>query len=90
MGAVTKSIGGFIGSIPFVKDGPVDEFLIESGDSLSKTAGNIEEEKVKEFGKINNPNTVVLWTEWMKLLKFITTQPIFVLTKIIFTCLQNK
>lgn len=59
LGAVTKSIGGFIGSIPFVKDGPVDEFLIESGDSLSKTAGNIEEEKVKEFGKINNPNTVV-------------------------------
>lgn len=69
LGAVTKSIGGFIGSIPFVKDGPVDEFLIESGDSLSKTAGNIEEEKVKEFGKINNPNTVVFMDRMDEIIK---------------------
>lgn len=69
MGAVTKSIGGFIGSIPFVKDGPVDEFLIESGDSLSKTASNIEEEKVKEFSKINNPNTVVFMDRMDEIIK---------------------
>lgn len=69
LGAVTKSIGGFIGSIPFVKDGPVDEFLIESGDSLSKTAGNIEEEKVKEFSKINNPNTVVFMDRMDEIIK---------------------
>lgn len=69
LGAVTKSIGGFIGSIPFVKDGPVDEFLIESGDNLSKTAGNIEEEKVKEFGKINNPNTVVFMDRMDEIIK---------------------
>lgn len=69
LGAVTKSIGGFIGSIPFVKEGPVDEFLIESGDSLTKSADNIEEEKVKEFGKINNPNTVVFMDRMDEIIK---------------------
>ena len=69
LGAVTKSIGGFIGSIPFVKEGPVDEFLIESGDILTETAGNMEEEKVKEFGKINNPNTVVFMDRMDEIIK---------------------
>ena len=69
LGAVTKSIGGFIGSIPFVKEGPVDEFLIESGDSLTENAGNMEEEKVKEFGKINNPNTVVFMDRMDEIIK---------------------
>ena len=32
---VTRSVGSFIGKIPGVKDGPVDEFLIGVGDSIS-------------------------------------------------------
>lgn len=32
---VTRSVGSFIGKIPVVKDGPVDEFLIGVGDSIS-------------------------------------------------------
>ena len=33
---VTRTVGGFIGKIPVVKDGPVDEFLIGVGDSITE------------------------------------------------------
>lgn len=33
---VTRTVGGLIGKIPVVKDGPVDEFLIGVGDSISE------------------------------------------------------
>ena len=32
---VSRSVGSFIGKIPLVKEGPVDEFLIDIGDSIS-------------------------------------------------------
>lgn len=32
---VSRSVGNFVGKIPFVKEGPVDEFLINVGDSIS-------------------------------------------------------
>lgn len=32
---VSRTVGNFIGKIPFVKEGPVDEFLIGVGDSIS-------------------------------------------------------
>lgn len=32
---VSRSVGSFIGKIPLVKEGPVDEFLISVGDSIS-------------------------------------------------------
>ena len=32
---VSRSVGSFIGKIPLVKEGPVDEFLIDVGDSIS-------------------------------------------------------
>ena len=32
---VSRSVGNFIGKIPLVKEGPVDEFLIDVGDSIS-------------------------------------------------------
>ena len=34
---VTRTVGGLIGKIPVVKDGPVDEFLIGVGDSITET-----------------------------------------------------
>ena len=33
---VTRTVGGLIGKIPVVKDGPVDEFLIGVGDSITE------------------------------------------------------
>lgn len=35
LAGVSRSVGNFIGKIPVVKDGPVDEFLIGVGDSIS-------------------------------------------------------
>lgn len=32
---VSRSVGSFIGKIPLIKEGPVDEFLIDVGDSIS-------------------------------------------------------
>ena len=32
---MSRSVGSFIGKIPLVKEGPVDEFLIGVGDSIS-------------------------------------------------------
>ncbi|MGM9664741.1 MAG: hypothetical protein ACI3XF_07880, partial [Eubacteriales bacterium] len=32
---VSRTVGNFIGKIPLVKEGPVDEFLIGIGDSIS-------------------------------------------------------
>lgn len=32
---VSRSVGSFVGKIPLVKEGPVDEFLIDVGDSIS-------------------------------------------------------
>ena len=34
---VSRSVGSFIGKIPLVKEGPVDEFLIGVGDSISES-----------------------------------------------------
>ncbi len=43
-----------------MKEGPVDEFMIESGKKPKKSSDEIEQESVKEFVKIGNPNTEVL------------------------------
>ena len=34
---VSRTVGNFIGKIPLIKEGPVDEFLIGVGDSISDT-----------------------------------------------------
>ena len=41
---VTRTVGGLIGKIPVVKDGPVDEFLIGVGDSITEA----EKEKLEK------------------------------------------
>ena len=35
MADVSRSVGNFIGKIPVVKDGPVDEFFIGVGDTIT-------------------------------------------------------
>ena len=57
VGTAGKAVGKLIGSIPLVKEGPVDEFLQESGESLEKNASDIEKEAVKKFAVIGNPET---------------------------------
>ena len=59
VGTVGKAVGKFIGSIPLIKEGPVDEFLQDSGAHLKKNAIGMEKEAVHRFAAISNPSTRV-------------------------------
>jgi hypothetical protein len=59
IGSVGKTVGKFIGSIPVVKEGKVDEFLEDRGSNLKKIASDKERVVVKEFASISNPDTGV-------------------------------
>ena len=48
---LTKSVGEFIGSIPLIKEGPVDEFLIGVGESIDEAEKNRLEATLAFFAK---------------------------------------
>lgn len=58
IGFAAKGVGDFIGSIPFVKDGPVDEFLQDGGNAIEESAKEIEKEAIKKFKTIKNPGII--------------------------------
>lgn len=64
-GTASIAVGKFIGSIPVIKEGVVDEFLQDSGAQMRKNADGIEENIVRSFAKISNPGTGV-FTEKMQ------------------------
>lgn len=55
IGVASNAVGKLIGSIPLVKEGPVDEFLQKGGYNLKKNAGGMEKEAVRRFASIGNP-----------------------------------
>ena len=55
LGFTGKAVGKFIGSIPVIKNGQVDEFLQESGEKLTENADNKESETVHSFSEISDP-----------------------------------
>ena len=59
LGTAGKAMGKLIGSIPIVKDGSVDEFLLDKGDNLQKNAQGMEQKAVKTFETIGDPGTNV-------------------------------
>ena len=59
IGNAGKAIGGLIGSIPVIKEGPVDEWLQGSGEALKKNAHGIERETVHTLSSVGNPDTGV-------------------------------
>lgn len=59
MGAASKAVGKFIGGIPVIKEGPIDELLQDSGAHLKENAIGIEQKSVREFATIGNPGTGV-------------------------------
>jgi len=60
VGTAGKSVGKFIGGIPVVNKGPVDEFLQEGGAHLKSNAIGIEKKSVKEFATLSNPGIGVI------------------------------
>lgn len=57
IGAASRAAGKFIGSIPVIKEGSVDEFLQSGGAQLKEDAVGIERNVVKSFAEISNPST---------------------------------
>lgn len=59
VGVAGKAVGKVIGSIPLVKEGPVDEFLQDEGSHLEKNALEMKEKAVRQFASISYPETRV-------------------------------
>lgn len=57
VGTAGNAFGKFIGSIPLVKEGTVDELLQDGGTHLKKKALNMEKDAVHKFSSIGNPGT---------------------------------
>ena len=55
IGFASKKAGQLIGSIPLVKEGPVDELLKEGGAKLEKSASKMIESTLAAFAEMSNP-----------------------------------
>lgn len=60
IGLAEKTAGKFIGNIPLIKKGPVDEFLKAKGENLYNDAQEIEKNLVRNFAALANPGTRML------------------------------
>ena len=69
----SKAFGKFIGSIPKIKDGQLDERLQEAGENVSDKAKAIETDSIVAFAEMSNPGTS-LFTEKMDDLVFVDNQ----------------
>lgn len=59
IGFASKKAGQLIGSIPLVKEGPVDEFLQDGGAKLDKSASMMIESTLAAFAEMSNPRISV-------------------------------
>lgn len=59
LGTASKAVGKFIGGIPVVKGGRVDEFLMDSGARMKKSARGMETSSIRAFAEISSPQTHV-------------------------------
>lgn len=73
VGATSKAVGKFIGSIPKIKGGKLDERLQEAGVHASDKAKSIETDSITDFSEMSDPGTN-LFTEKMEDLIFVYNQ----------------
>lgn len=59
IGTAGKAVGTWIGNIPGIKEGPVDEFLVDQGSRMKESAHSMQAQSIKEFAEISNPQTGV-------------------------------
>lgn len=59
IGVASKAVGKFIGSIPVVKEGQVDEFLQDGGAHLKENAQDMQKNILESFATLHNPGTGV-------------------------------
>ena len=66
VGVAVEAVGSFIGSIPVIKDGQVDEWLIDKGSGIKKESENVGERALAEFKETEEPGSS-LFIENLKL-----------------------
>lgn len=59
IGTASNAVGKFIGEIPVIQRGPVDEFLQQKGENFKKKTDQMEKELLSSLSKMSNPNTHV-------------------------------
>ena len=59
LGTASSAVGKLIENIPIIRNGPVDEFLQDSGEQMKKDAAVIEKKVVELFAAISNPGTAI-------------------------------
>lgn len=59
IGVASKAVGKFIGSIPVVKEGQVDEFLQDGGAHLKENVQDMQKNILEAFAVLHNPGTGV-------------------------------
>lgn len=57
IGVTGNKLGNLIGSIPLIKDGPVDEWLIDGSAHLEKTSNNMKKQAVQTLEVIGSAGT---------------------------------
>lgn len=69
IGNAGKAIGKFIGSVPVINKGPVDEFLQDKGEKLNDNAAVTEKKSVREFASVSNPGTSIFTEQMDKMIQ---------------------
>lgn len=59
VGATSKAVGKLIGNIPKVKDGQIDEFLLESANKVAGKSKSVEKKVLDTFAEMSDPGTIV-------------------------------
>lgn len=59
IGTASKAVGKFIGNIPLIKKGQIDEFLQDIGIHIKSNAKNLDMSAIIAFAEISNPETGV-------------------------------
>lgn len=60
IGTAGKLIGNFIGNIPLIKEGAVDEWLVESGAHLKQTSQDMKKKASKRFELMSDAGTEII------------------------------
>ncbi len=74
----SRSVGNFIGSIPLVKEGPVDEFLLGVGDSISDAEKNRLEKTLAFFIQYKDSGLIPI-AEHMATINYLSNKPVVML-----------
>lgn len=65
IGTASKAVGKFLGSIPKIRDGKIDDILQDTGARMKSDVADLERSVQKDFAKISNPG-IAVFTERMQ------------------------